>query len=120
MPVNPGRLRHRVEVLEGHRVNTPVGPETTWDTHGAVWAAVSQVGASGAARYAQAGYSNVTHEVTLRAGPSLSLAATRFRWRGRELEPVAPPTEVDNRGRWVLIACREVNDGENLAGPGSS
>jgi len=118
--VNPGRLRERVEVLESHRVNTPTGLETDWDTHGTYWAAVAQVGASGLARYAQAGYTNVTHEVVMRAGPPITLAATRFRWRGHELEPVAPPTTVDNQGRFVKVICREVNRGENLAGPRSS
>jgi len=119
VPVNPGRLRHRVEVLDGTRVNTVGGPTTNWDTLGFVWAAVVQVDASGAARYSQAGYTNVTHEVTLRAGPSVTLGKTLFRWRHRELQPIAPPTTVDNRGRYVRVACREVNDGESHAGTSS-
>lgn len=119
MPVNPGRLRHRVEVLDGTRVNTVGGPQTTWDSLGTFWAAVVQVGADGAARYAQAGYSNVTHEVVMRAGPRLTLGLTRLRWGERELQPAAPPTFVDNRGRYARIACREVNDGESHAGTSS-
>jgi head-tail adaptor len=119
VPVNPGRLRHRVEILEGHRENTPGGPVTTWDSLGAAWAAVTQVGADGAARYAQAGYTNVTHEVVMRAGPPLTLGQTLIRWGARELQPIAPPTTVDNTGRFVKVACREVNDGESHAGTSS-
>src|SRR5690606_18395828 len=101
------------------RVNTVGGPQTTWDSLGTFWAAVVQVGADGAARYAQAGYTDVTHEVVMRAGLRLTLGLTRLRWGERELQPVAPPTFVDNRGRYARIACREVNDGESHAGTSS-
>lgn len=120
MPVNPGRLRERIELLMGVEVNTVGGPTTEWDHVDTVWAQVAQVGASGAARYAQAGYSNVTHEVTMRAGPELSLAHTRIRWGQRELQPIAPVMQADHRGRFVTIACREVNDGEKQAAGSSS
>jgi head-tail adaptor len=120
VPVNPGRLRHRVEVLQGTRVNTAGGPTTNWDTLGVVWAAVVQVDASGAARYSQAGYTNVTHEVTMRAGPTLTLGRTLLKWSGRQLQPITPPTAVDHSGRFVQIACREVNDGEEQPTTSSS
>ena len=80
MPVNPGRLRHRVEVLDGTRVNTVGGPQTTWDSLGTFWAAVVQVGADGAARYAQApprAYSCSTRIVS----PGLAAGSN---WYGRK------------------------------------
>lgn len=112
MPVNPGRLRQRITIQTVERVVTPGGYEDTWTDQQRVWANVAQPSPSGAARYAQAGYTNVTHEVTLRAGPSLSLGGTRFTVGARTLEPVAPPRDSDQAGRFVTIACRELNDGE--------
>lgn len=120
MPVNPGRLRHRVELLLGAVENTPGGPVTTWDVFDRRWAAITQVNASGAGKYLQAGYSDVTHEVLMRAGPSLPLGETLIRWDDRELQPIAPATTVDNRDRFVLIACREVNRGETVGADSSS
>lgn len=112
MPVNPGRLRHRITLLLGVDENTVGGPTKKWEFVTTLWASVTQVGAAGAGKYLQAGYTNVTHEVTMRAGPTLPLAATRIRWGTRELQPVAPAYAADHRGRFVTIACREVNDGE--------
>lgn len=120
MPVNPGRLRHRVELLMGSEVNTVGGPITEWDHIDTVWASVAQVGASGAAKYAQAGYTDVTHEVTIRAGPSLPLASTRINWGARQLQTVAPAFNADHRGRFTTVACREVNDGERKDAGSSS
>ena len=120
MPVNPGRLRHRVELLLGTVTNTVGGATTTWDVIDRVWASVTQVNASGAAKYQQAGYSDITHEVILRAGPTLPFGSTRINWSGRQLQPIAPAVNVENRRRYVLIACREVNDGESQDADSSS
>lgn len=111
MPVNPGRLRERIEIQTGTKTNTLGGPTTTWDTEGTFWAAVVQVGASGAGKYAQAGHSDVTHEVTIRAGPPLTLGKTRILWRDLTLQPAIPPDRSDHRGRFVTIACKEVPSG---------
>lgn len=110
MPVNPGRLRERIEVLEGTIVNSLGGATTEWDTLGMRWAAVVQVAASGAAKYEMAGTSDVTHEITLRADPTLrlSLGRTLIQWRGVTLQPAAPPFAADHRGRFVTIPCKEV------------
>lgn len=119
MPVNPGRLRERIELLAGTVTNTLGGAVTAWDTDECVWAAVVQVGASGAGKYAQAGHSDVTHEITIRAGPHLTLGKTLIRWRGQTLQPVMPPRAADHRGRFVTIACKEVPSGSERSGTSS-
>lgn len=108
--MNAGRLRHRVMIERATTTHTPGGQETVWVEDRAVWAAVVQVTASGVARYEQAGYSDVTHEVFMRAGPDLPLGKTRLRWDGNTLEPVAPARDTENRGRFQTIACREITD----------
>ena len=108
MPVNPGRLRERVELLTGTETNTLGGVITTWDTTGIFWAAVIQIGASGIGKYAQAGHSEVTHELTLRAGPTITLGRTLIKWRDRILQPAMPPRASDHRGRFITVACKEV------------
>lgn len=120
MPVNPGRLRHRVDILIGVTTNTVGGPTTEWDHLTTVWAAVAQVTASGAGKYLQAGYTDITHEVTMRAGPSLPMEATLLRWGSRQLQPVGPVNEREHRDRFITIACREVNDGEKSDAGSSS
>lgn len=110
MPINPGRLRHRITIQAAERVITPGGWEDTWVDIGTVWAAVTAISVSGAARYAQAGFSQVTHEILLRSGPELSLSGTRIKWGDQFLQPVAPPRDTENRGRMVTIAAQEVSD----------
>lgn len=113
MPVNPGRLKERITVLSGAVRNTPGGAVTDWEYQTRVWAAVAQVGAAGAGKYQQAGYTDITHELTLRAGTTLTLGRTLVKWRGLTLQPATPPRAADHSGRFVTIACREVNDGED-------
>lgn len=120
MPINPGRLRHRIDILFGVEENTVGGVITAWDHVDTVWASVVQIGADGTARYSQSGYSDVTHEVTMRAGPSLPLATTRIKWGERQLQPRRPALDPDQLGRFVTIACREVNDGEKQDAGSSS
>ena len=108
--MNPGRLRQRVTIQQGSRANALGGPTTTWSDQETVWAQVAQVSASGAARYAQAGYTNVTHEVTIRGPKALTLALTRFTWGDRTLTPVAPPRDASNMGALITIAVREETD----------
>lgn len=112
MPVNPGRLRHRVELFMGVTTNTVGGPTTEWDHFDTVWAHVTQIRASGAAKYAMAATSDVTHEIIMRADIPLSLGGTLFKWRSRTLQPAAPPRARDDR--FQVIACKEVPpDGED-------
>lgn len=110
MPINPGRLRHRVTIQAAERVITPGGWEDAWVDVDTVWAAVTTISVSGAAQYAQAGFSTVTHEILLRSGPELTLSGTRIKWGDRFLQPVAPPRDTENRGRTVTIACQVVAD----------
>lgn len=110
MPINPGRLRHRITIQAAERVITPGGWEDQWIDKATVWAAVTTISVSGAARYTQAGFSTVTHEVLLRAGPHLDLSNTRIKWGSMFLQPVAPPRDTENRGRLITIACEEVAD----------
>lgn len=110
MSVNPGRLRDRITIQEGVIINTLGGATTTWSDGQSVWARVIQIGASGAARYEQAGYTRVTHEVIIRGGPIITMAGTRFAWGDRILQLAAPPVDTPNLGRFMTIACREVID----------
>lgn len=110
MPVNPGRLRHRITIQAVQRVITPGGYEDQWTDVQTVWASVTVLNATGIGRYAMAGFTNVTHEILLRAGPDLSLTETRIKWGDQFLQPVAPPRDTENRGRMVTIAAQEVSD----------
>lgn len=112
MPVNPGRLRNRITIQSITRVQTPGGWTEAWADSTNVWANLSQPSPSGTARYAQAGYSLVTHEVTLRAGPSIQLGKSRFKLGDRTFEPTAPVRDADQTGRFILVPCRELNNGE--------
>lgn len=109
MPVNPGRLKQRITILRADRIHGPGGYEDTWLEDRAVWANINQPTPNGAARYAQAGYSFVTHEIVLRTGPELDLSKTRFQLGARTFEPIAPPRDS---GRFITIGCRELNHGE--------
>lgn len=111
MPVNPGRLKHRVTIQEAARTNTPGGVIHAWSDVASVWAAVVQVNETGAARYSQAGFGRVTHEVTLRGPRTLTVGRHRFVWRDRVLQVTAPPTSVDNEGRFLRVPTLEVSDG---------
>ena len=110
MPVNPGRLRDRLTLQDRTVIDTPGGTEDVWTTVSASWARVVQVGALGASRYQQAGYTNVTHEVVMRADATVTLAGSRFLWGARVLEVLAPPHDAAQTGRFMTIACREVTD----------
>lgn len=110
MPVNPGRLRHRVTIQHAARTNTPGGATHSWEDVASVWAAVVQVNETGAARYSQAGFGRVTHEVTLRGPRTITLGRHRFLWRDRVLQVAAPATSVDNEGRFLRIPVLEVTD----------
>lgn len=105
MGVNPGRLKNRVTVLHGAPTNTPAGTDTVWTVVNTLWAGVTQVSASGTARYQQAGYSEVTHEVLLRAGPTFTLGTTLFRHADLTLQPAAPPI---TKGHLITIPCRVI------------
>lgn len=107
MPVNPGRLRHRITIQQATQTVTAGGVTTKWDDDATVWAAVSQVTADGRAKFAMTGHSDVTHEVILRTGPTLTLGSTRIIWRDSTLEPVTPAVDPENRGRFLKLACRE-------------
>lgn len=112
MPVNPGRLRERVQIQAVKRVIVAGGYADTWEDSEQVWANIAQPTPSGAARYAQAGYSLVTHEVTLRAGPVVQLGKTRFTLGTRVFQVLAPPRDSDQTGRFITVACRELNPSE--------
>ena len=117
MGVNPGQLRRRITVLHGATTNTPAGTDTVWTVVDTLWAGVTQVSATGAARYQQAGYSEVTHEVLLRAGPTFTLGGTLFRSGGLTLQPAAPPTA---KGHLITIPCRSIPPVNTEEGYGSS
>lgn len=110
MPVNPGRLRHRITIQAVQRVITPGGYEDQWTDVQTVWASVTVLNATGVGRYAMAGFTSVTHEILLRAGPDLSLTGTRIKWGDTLLQPVRPPSDAEARGRTVTIAAQEVPD----------
>lgn len=108
MSINPGNLRHRIKVLEANRIITPGGTSTLWDEVDARWAAVTPVSASGAAKYSTAGVSEVTHEVMLRAGLSVTLGGTLFKHNSMILQPQAPPIVLGER---ITIPCLELREG---------
>lgn len=110
MSVNPGKLRHRVLILEAARIITPGGTSTTWDEVDERWASVEAISASGAAKYSAAGVSEVTHEIILRASPGLTitLGGTLLKHGTMFLQPQAPPI---TKGERVTIPCLHLREG---------
>lgn len=114
MSVNPGSLRDRVTVQTSTRTQSVGGTTVTWADDRATWARVIQTNAEGRARYQQAGYTHVTHEVVMR-DQAFTLAGHRLVWGARVLEPLGPPLRP-TRERFMVIACREVTDAKPESG----
>ena len=103
-----GQLRHRVTIRapgapvpDGYGGHTP-GPPTEVAT---VWAAVEPLEGTERLRAMQT-QADATHRVRMRYRPGLT-AAMDVVHRGRVLEVVSPPINVDERDRELVLLCRE-------------
>lgn len=106
--MNPGAYRDRVTIERATVTRTGNGVTKVWTADGVRWGRVSEVDLSGRAKYAQAGYSEVSHNILFRRPIDLNLAATRFRWRGLVLEPIAPASNPQGIMRLATIPTKTV------------
>jgi head-tail adaptor len=101
-----GRLRNLVTIerqaFTDDTFGEPIASSTT--TVGTAWAAIEPIPARelDVARQMRA---DVSHKVTLRVNPSITVYATdRLRLGTRYFEPVGPPINIDERGReWSVL-----------------
>ena len=110
MPIDPGRLRHRVTV-QGETLGASNGRGgralPTVSTIGTVWAAVEPLDERERLQ-AQQTEQNVSHRVRVRyeaiASPS---AVESFLHEGRTLRVVGPPINEDERDEILRFECTE-------------
>lgn len=106
MPLNPGDLRHRVQVQRPSETRSPLTGERTksWTTDALRWAKIEPI--SGREFFEAQQQQNVTtHRVTIRKYASLT-TEWRFVRNGRayNIEFIQRPEEVDEM---VVCLCRE-------------
>lgn len=101
-----GELRHRItiehmtKVPDGHR-----GFTETWATFATVWARVQPV-SSREYFFAQGENTEITHFVTIRYLAGIK-ADMRIRFGGSVLTIEGPPINVDARGAFMELMCKE-------------
>lgn len=89
-------------------INQPgIGISETWASSGVIYGFMRTLDADGKARYQQAGFSKVSHEISVRSDAVLEYGKFRFTLGGRILRPVAPPFNPDNRGAVRVVAVSE-------------
>jgi SPP1 family predicted phage head-tail adaptor len=104
-----GLLRQRIELQAPEEsqdtYNQPIRQFVTVAT---VWASVRPL-VGNAFLEAQAVGAQVTHKINLRYRSDLAIQPTwRVKFGSRILELTAPPINVDERGRELVLMCREV------------
>lgn len=102
-----GKLRHRIVIEQPTKTRDPYGAEVeTWTPFATVWAAVEPL--RGREFFAaQQVNAEVTHRVTLRYIPGV-IRAMRVTFKGRILDMVSPPINVDERNQELQLMCVEV------------
>jgi hypothetical protein len=89
-------------------VNQPgIGISQSWADVGNVYAFMRALDADGQGRYQQAGFSQVSFEISIRSDVELEYGKFRFTLGSRILRPVAPPFNPDNRGAVRVVAVSE-------------
>ena len=89
-------------------INQPgIGISESWANVGTVYVFMRTLDAIGQARYQQAGFSRVSHELSMRSDEVLEYGKFRFTLGSRILRPVAPPFNPDNRGAVRVVAVSE-------------
>lgn len=103
--IQAGKLRHRVEHETGTTTTADSGQvTTTWTTAGTYWAQVSPA-SSREAYWARQQFSETTHVVTMRVGPTIT-TRDRLIYDGRILEIISVYV-VDELGETLRLACKE-------------
>jgi len=107
-----GTLKDRVTVQTLTKTDTAMGVRRQWNDSKKVWGRLIVKSIEGTARYEQAGYSKVTHDLLLRglAIVGLNMPDFRFKIRGLTYEPVEPPKNYDGLNEYVKIALRWVKE----------
>ena len=128
--INPGLLRHRVRILRSHRVADGAGGSTieTYEVLATVKARVEEMPGKEVFGANEGEAAIGTHRVTLRhrfyADPrtgEFNAALTeknKLEYKGRFLEIVAPPINLEGRDRIIQLMCREIKRESALADAG--
>jgi SPP1 family predicted phage head-tail adaptor len=105
-----GKLPHRVTVQQlTQTTKATTGDQTeTWTPRETVWAAIEPV--AGNERFASAQIQgDVTHMITIRP-----IADIKSSWRltheGRTFHITQPPIDIMERGRKMVLMCKEMTD----------
>jgi len=110
LTISAGKLRHRItmEQLTQSADSQTNEPVETWTPRETVWASIEPV--SGNERYSSMQIqSDITHMVTIRAISGLT-GQWRVRHEGRVFHIAEPPINVDERGKKMLLLCKERAD----------
>lgn len=104
-----GLLRHRIKLLQPVKtVNTYNEEVITFSEIARTWAAVRPLLGNEFLEERARG-AQVSHRVQLRWSSDLAIEPTwRVEFKGRTLEVIAPPMNVDERGRELVLMCKEL------------
>jgi len=107
--MNPGKLRHRVAILQKQTTIDPDGyPIETWVAAATVWASVEPIAGR---EYFQAAAVQAQHQVrfTMRYRKDIT-PAMRLRWDGEDYE-IKAVIDLEGRRRWLQIMVEAVSSG---------
>lgn len=90
--------------------NTAFGQQETWADVLTVWGRMSEASISSRAAFQQAHNKAITHRLTLRGTPELSMQNHRVVWRNRVYEIVTPPHNVAGIGGQTMIDVSQVQE----------
>lgn len=128
--INPGLLRHRVRILRPYLVADGAGGSTieTYEVLATVKARVEEMPGQEVFGPNRGEEAIGTHRVTLRhryyADPrsgefnSRLTEQNKLEYKGRFLEIIAPPVNLEGRDRIIQLMCREVKRESALADAG--
>jgi len=107
--MNPGKLRHRVAILQKQTTIDPDGyPIETWEPLYSAWAKVEPISGR---EYYQAAAVQAQHQVrfTMRYRKDIT-PAMRLRWDGEDYE-IKAVIDLEGRRRWLQIMVEAVSSG---------
>lgn len=110
LAIAAGKLRHRITLEQLTQSADPQSnePIETWTQRETVWASIEPISAN--ERYASMQIQGeVTHTVVIRAISGLT-GQWRVRHEGRVFHLVEPPIDVDERGKKMILLCKERAD----------
>lgn len=107
--VDAGELNRRITIEKNNKSKRDsFGDEATdsWLPFCTVWAKIT---AAGTREFweAQAAHAELTHKITIRYRSGIT-ADMRVKYGERTLDIVAPPVDINEAHRYLILKCREV------------